>query len=320
MKFSALPKMSSRRVSFKPMKYGSRAKSVTPLGTPSGNPNRQVRFLPETGTIVVSKGPGDTGETNITLDDTRARLHRLRSVANTPIRSLAGSDLDDFRTLVSNTKLLYGTDAYKILHDEYRRVFGDVSPILPGTVGANFAGCLIKTSFSEMPGCSVICAGSAPLPPNEPSSELPLTTQQGQGPADTAYVPQADLGSFCQYSVVWGLFDGQRYDFTTLHDTENKDDVIVFVNSAKPSFQGFSDDEKELLRKFGAKRINVIRYSPDSKHYHELLGGFVDLNSVPSRVDVVSNYQEMSSNNILIILLIVLVLIVVFIGWRIINK
>jgi hypothetical protein len=316
MKFSDLPKMSSRRVSFKPMKYGSRAKSVTPLGTPSGNPNRQVRFLPETGTIVVSKGPGDTGETNITLDDTRARLHRLRSVANTPIRSLTGADLDDFRTLVSNTKLLYGTDAYKILHDEYSRVFGDVSPILPGTVGAYFAGCLIKTSFSEMPGCSVICAGSAPLPPTEPSNG----SQPSVPPVDTACGPQTDLGSFCQYSVVWGLFDGQRYDFTTLHDTDNKDDVIVFVNSAKPSFQGFSDDEKELLRKFGAKRINVIRYSADSKHYHELLGGFVDLNSVPSRVDVVSNYQEMSSNNILIILLIVLVLIVIFIGWRIINK
>lgn len=309
--------MSSRRASFKPMKYGSRAKGVTPLGTPNGNPNRQVRFLPETGTIIVSKGPGETGETNITLDDTRARLQRLRGVADTPIRSLTGQDQDDFRALVRNTQLLYGTDAYKILHDEYRRTFGDVSPILPGTVGAYFAGCLIKTSFSEMPGCSVICAGSAPLPP----SETPSGPQPTAQPVENSCGPQADAGTFCQYSVVWGLFDGQRYDFTTLHDTDNKDDVIVFVNSAKPSFQGFSDDEKELLRKFGAKRINVIRYSPDSKHYHELLGGFIDLNSVPSRVDVVSNYQEMSSSrNLLIILLIVLILIVIFIGWRIMNK
>ena len=319
--------MSSRRASFKPMKYGSRSKRVTPFGTPVGNPNREVRFLPETGTILVSKGPGDSEEININLDDIRSRLQRLRSVAEAPIKSLTGTNLDDFRAMVRYTHLLHGTGAYKILHDEFRHTFGNVSPILPGTVGAYFAGCLIKTSFSEMPGCSVICAGSAPLPTGETNPATNPTTNPANpeanpvaNPSDNACGP-TEGGSFCQYSVVWGLYDGQRYEFTTLHDTENKDDTIVFVNSSKPNFIGFNDDEKELLRKFGAKRINVIRYSPDSKHYHELLGGFVDLNSVPSRVDVISNYQEMSSsNNLLIILLIVLVLVVVFIGWRIINK
>jgi len=281
-----------------------------------GNPNRQVRFIPDSGNIVVSKGSGDAETININLEDIRNRLQRLRLISNDLIKNLSGGNQDDFRALVRYTQLLYDTPAYKILYDQVKQYFGDLNTIQPGTVGAYFAGCLVKTSFAEMPGCSVICAGSMPPPPQstEDVGISPLGSQ-GQGPDI--------LGNFCQYSVIWGIYDGNNYQFTTLHEAPNKDDVIVFVDTsgAGNTFPGFTDDEKVLLSKFGAKRVNLIRYSKDSQNYTEILGGFVPLDKVPARVSVLSNYQATSkSRNLLIILLILLVIVAIFIGWRIMNK
>jgi hypothetical protein len=344
---------SSRRSDFKPMKFMVPRSDRSPRGgfshlntqsgrtktgsnrvnthldgthTVPGNPNRQVRFIPDSGNIVVSKGEkgpgsGDAETININLDDIRNRLQRLRLVANDPIKNLSGSNQDDFRALVRYTQLLYDTPAYKILHDQVKQYFcasgnEDLNTIQPGTVGAYFAGCLVKTSFTEMPGCSVICAGSMPLPPQS-------TEDVGISPFGSEGQSPDILGNFCQYSVIWGIYDGNNYQFTTLHEAPNKDDVIVFVDTsgAGNTFPGFTDDEKTLLSKFGAKRANLIRYSKDSQNYTEILGGFVPLDKVPSRVSVLSNYQATSnSRNLLIILLILLVIVAIFIGWRIMNK
>lgn len=247
---------------------------------------------------------------NFDINDVRARLNRLRPLAGTPIRRLSGQSADDFRTLIRYTQRLYGDDAYRVYYDEVRKRFGDVSSVEPGTVGAYFAGCMLPTSFGNKPGCSVICAGSMPPPPN-------------QGPQG----PQGQF-NFCEYSVILANYDGHKYQFTTLHDSPNKDNLVIFLdgNVGKgKSFPGFNDEEKELLRRYGAKHVNMVKYSRDGKNYDEVLGGFVRLDQAPSRVDVYPSGNDptstttgsSSNSGLLIVLLIILILVVIFIGWRI---
>lgn len=267
--------------------------------------NDQGRSFLKIDSTVTSKGSDNVSGSNtasntadvitVNLDDIRARLHRLHHYAHQQISSLPGSAKEDHNALVQYMKLLYDTDAYKIYHDEVRHTFGDLTHVQPGTVGAYFIGCVLSSSVDKLPGCSVICAGSMPLP------------RQNNTPND----------SFCPHSVVIALPSGNGYEFKTLHEGENKNNLIVYISS-KSNFTGFSDEEKAQLAKYGASNITVRRYLPDGKTYVDLNNGVSRIDQLPSRVDVITSPTPSASNgSLMIILLIILVIIAVFIGWRI---
>jgi hypothetical protein len=273
---------------FRPLKYRSQTK-----------PSNMKSFVTKGGTSTES-----VTELTFNIEDVRERLDRLRPVASSPIRELSGQASDDFRTLVRYTQRLYETDAYRVYHEEVKRRFSDITNVEPGTVGAYFAGCLIPTTFENMPGCSVICAGSMPPPPDNQRNGKHF--------------------EFCKYSVVLANYDGQKYQFTTLHDSPNKENLVVFLdgNVGKgKSFPGFNDKEREILKNYGAKHINIVKYSHDGKNYNEVLNGFVRLDEIPTRVEVIPSQSTVtttsSGSGLLVILLIILVLVVIFVGWKI---
>jgi hypothetical protein len=203
--------------------------------------------------------------------------------------------------LIRQSRLLYDSPDYKAFHDEVRRVFGDVNDGAPGTIGAFFNGPYIASQTSSDAGCSILAAGSLPPPKDE-------TMANG-----LQYKP-------CQYTVIWAVYDGNKYQFSTMRETPNKENVIIYVdNASNGNFPGFTDDEKRQLAQFGVKSVNVIRYSRNGKEYQELMGGFVNLNNIPTRSVSGSNYQQTSNSTstwIGIIVIIILILIVLFIGWK----
>lgn len=282
--------------------------SVQSSGPRLTNINNWGRSMPKVDTTLFPKGSDNLNGSNansaypdvitVNLDDIRTRLNRLRPLANQQISSLSGAAQEDYRALVQYMKLLYDTDAYKVYHDEVRNKFGDLADVQPGTVGAYFIGCVLSSSVDKLPGCSVICAGSMPLP------KLP----EGQ---------DQHLDAFCPYTVVIAMPSGSGFEFKTLREGSNKDNLIVYVDS-KSNFTGFSDDEKAQLGKYGASHVTIRKYLPDGKTYVDLNNGNGKVDQLPSRVDVIpATNPNTASGSLLVILLIILLIVAIFIGWKI---
>lgn len=270
---------------------------------PFNNSETKVKGKASKGFQTKTKGP-DTDVLTVNLNDVRTRLQRLHNKANTPIRNLDSQDKDDFMKLHQQARLLYNTPDFKAFHDEVRRVFGNVTDVAPGTVGAYFNGVYIAAQNSSDPGCSILAAGSLPPPKDEVMANGKPFEQ-------------------CKFTVMWAIYDGSKYQFINVKEVPNKDNVIIYVDNPKgTALVGFSDDEKKQLAKYGAKNVDLMKYSQNGKVSQELLGGFVPLEQLPSRDNVASNYQQTSSSGywIGIILLIVLILIVIWIGWRMSRK
>lgn len=229
----------------------------------------------------------------INLDDIRDRLDRLRSLAHAETKRLTGLALEDYRTLVRYTQLLYDTEAYPAYHQEVVKRFGDLKKeeIIAGSVAGYFAGCLAKTSLDN-PSCSIICAGQMPLP------------QNNQEP-------------FCPSTVVMALKNKGQYEFKTIYSGKPTSDLLIYIDSKSGSFTGFNQKEKEILKEYGAEKIRIYRYEKDGKTYTNITNGSTRLSELPTRADVISNETDTSSNNLMIVLLIFLILLILFIGWRI---
>ena len=255
-------------------------------GTGLGNQSYHRNLFSTDGNISVTKGVH--GETiNISLDDIRNRLNRLYRVADKPTNSLRGQQKEDFQTLVGYTKTLYDTAPYKIYYDEVKSVFGKLSRVYPGTVGAYFAGCIVKPAYKDLKGCSSICAGSMPVAPED---------------GDT---------TTCSYPVVFAnRKDDGDYNFVKLHNGTNKDMMIVYVDGNHP-FRGFSQDEKKKLESMGAAKIDVVRFTDQNSDDEEIYNGFLELDSMPTR----SFYTTFTSSSWLWILLILLIVVIIVIGF-----
>ena len=235
----------------------------------------------------------------IDLNEIRARLDRLRTLAHVETRRLSGLALDDYRTLVRYTHLLFDTDAYQTYHDEVVQRFGDLKngDIIAGTVAGYFAGCLAKTSSLDsnfQPACSIICAGQMPL-------------------------PQKDDEPFCPSTVMMAIRNKEGYEFKTIYNGSPNNDLLIYIDSKSGPFTGFNDHEKKILEEHGATKIRIYRYEKDGKTY---TNGSAQLNELPSRADVVDNIDnenpvQRSNTGLMIVLLIFLILVIIFIGWRI---
>jgi hypothetical protein len=251
--------------------------------------------------IVITKGNDNLDPINIDINDITERLNRLRKISDKSLRNLSTSEASDFRKMIQYTQLLFDTDEYRMYYQKVLSIFGDLNTVTPGTVGAYFVGCSIPNGTKDVPGCSVVCAGSIPPPRGSEINGKPFKR--------------------CDYSVFWLTRDGDKYNLTTLYETSNHENVIVYVDSNSiigNSFTGFSEDEKERLSNYGCRNVNVIKYSEDGKEYRQLLpNGFVEISQAPSRIDIIENETSPKTNKgAVIILLIILLLIVTFVGWK----
>lgn len=296
--------------------FGNSGMNNGPFNENPHNGLKRRRTKTVNGEILVFKGDTETEYTSIDLETIRKQLGVMRKIADKPIKNLKGTEAEDYRRLVRYTKLLYDTDAYKDYHAEIASAFKDITHVEPGTVGAYFAGCLMKANLPThlLPGCSVVCAGAMPPPKN------------------------GNDNYNCQYPVVWANVENGNYQFVLLnggslmndhqghhnHNDQNRR-VILYVASNRP-FSGLTDNEKkELVRiahfnKYQSQsdkgepiEVNVIRFSRNG-NYEEVLNGFVPLDKIPNR----SSFLDGSNSNSLLMLVIavIVILIIGFIVWK----
>ena len=221
----------------------------------------------------------------VDMHDIRRRLDRLRVLEKHPIRLLIGQSRDDYIALVNITRLLHGSSLYSEYYSEIVQRFGNISSIVPGTVGAYFVGCLPPISVLPSSGpssdqssrltstCSAICADSIPTPD---------MVENG--------------GSSCSNDVFLAITTDAGYDFVPLV-TGNFDHALVFVDG---SFSGFTSAEKAKLRQYASPSVmtlSIYRVSPDGKRYTDLSQGRLTFDEIPTRVEMIENFSFGSSGN-----------------------
>lgn len=253
----------------------------------------------------------------VNIDDIRTRLDRLHNVAHKQIRSLSGAELEDYQALVRSMRLLWDTDVYRVFHDEVRNKFADIpsSTVEPGTIAAFFVGCVVtpatangggngggnRSSHDTCTGCSPVCAGSMPAPPAAGSPS-----------------------GFCPHTVAIAHAKENGYEIKILYESENKDEMLVHLDTRGKEFTGFNEDEKAQLAKYNCAKIKVVKYHPDTKTSTEV--AHARLQELPTRADTIQNpisslmpsgTSRTGSSGLFWVLLIILVLVAIFVGWRI---
>ena len=228
---------------------------------------------------MVFKSADQKSTINMNLSDIRQRLRNLHDHSSCKIKDLSSDLAKDHQALITYTDVLYNTEAYSIYYEEVKKVFGHMSqgPFDLGTVATHYAGCLPQTDFVDLPGCSVICAGSMPRPRDDPSF------------------------AFCEYPIILAMSNGRgQYQLTRLNegmddDLTQPEEAILFVD-AQHDFTGLSNDEKVQLKDMGIRNVDVIKYSPDGKQYDEVMEGFVNVDQVPTRTSNLTSNGQPSSN------------------------
>lgn len=195
------------------------------------------------------------------LAEIRARLLRLSSNAHVRIRDLKGELKEDFDSLARQVNALYNTENYPQFYNEVMNYFTEEN-YRPGTVGAYCGGCILKEKGNLMSrGCTVICAGSVPPPYNEKDWD------------------------FCDELVIWAVYNGKEFEFTTLNEVEDNSRAIIFIDyPTMEEFPGFSEEEKETLAENGIKEVKFMYYNPGGcPKYIEVSHGYIPLSEVKTR-------------------------------------
>jgi hypothetical protein len=223
----------------------------------------------------------------------------LKKYQNQYISTLSGNALSDYKYVTNLVKTYENTPHYPSIYKKFAEVFGDIDNVKPGTVGAYVVGCLLANKLGQE-RCSPICANSAPLPNSQP----------------------------CDHNVVWGYYDGSRYNFIPINTskcTDNNGKVLMFINSTSPSgFPGFSDEEKSELIRMGYVMVKILGYSQDNAESIGIVSDWTTIDKVKSRVIItpinVLNQPKLlkvkgngsgSDTNVIYIVLVVVIVIII---------
>lgn len=189
------------------------------------------------------------------LRDVRARLVRLRPVANTRASMLANEQKDDFMQLQQYTVLFYDTSIYPAYYDLVQSVFGDLPDIKPGTVGSYFAGCAREVQGINSI-CSPLCAGSMPLPNTNGTNNI------------------------CDKTVIYeGNHRGNSRWDVLLDRTKNapiSNEAVVVVRTNNPPLATL----KGQLQRMGIDRIDIYQADSNGTNYRHLRA--VDVEDIPN--------------------------------------
>ena len=202
---------------------------------------------------------GHKNNVKVDMEKFEEMCKNFREKKDLKIKKLGGEDKKNFDLVVNYVHMLYGTPFYKKLFERVRKHFKNVSGNKPGTIGSYFSGCMNAMSNSEnmLPGCTVACAGSMPLPQDE------------------------DGWSFCDKAVIIGEKSDDGYVFSIVkpaEDDEDYDPCYVFLEG---EFSGLSADEKRNLVDLGCKRVKLVTYNGDD--YQEIYEK--DVSEIEERVN-----------------------------------
>lgn len=238
---------------------GSRSSFILPVSrSDTKGPTDKAKRNTE---VAVTKGLDGNDVFTIELNGIVQRLQRLRANANRNIKSLTGQLKDDFQALAYYVQLLYDSPEYEVLYSRIRTIFGDLTELRPGTIGAYFGGCLNRNP--TMGSCALTCVDAAP------SSD-------------------ADF-RFCDTLVLWAVWDGRSYQISPINagtiPNDRRRQAYIFLEVADyGQFPGFTEAEKATIRRFGVEEVQFVRYTQDGRQYQRLSAGFIELDSPLIRV------------------------------------
>lgn len=201
------------------------------------------------------------GDDGVDIDEKvnqfKALLNKLRNISDKSIRSLQGTDLEDFRQVADIVSTYYPTSDYEKFHAQVKDAFGDLADVQPGTVGAYATGCLLQTNFPGNQACSILCLGGIPPPPD------------------------GSDWKFCETQAYWITKGDSDMNVTPLNTINNKYNALVYVDEELSKENFLNDTAVRYLAKNGVKRIKTYAYSEGGKNY-TLIGSdaFTALRSV----------------------------------------
>lgn len=198
---------------------------------------------PSRHSVEKGKSSAITGVMRISLTKIYDAIHQLSQVSNKKLENLSelesalmSSVMDAVRDRNSNSNHIMS----KISQE-----FAGKIPLLPGTVGAQLAGCVHNDSF-VIPECSAVCAGSA----------LPDTVGMSE----------------CMYNVIHYRADGS---IVLYHKNPASDHAILHVLS--DNFKGVTQEQLKSIEEDGIKYVNINK--PGSEF--DISSGFLPLSKVP---------------------------------------
>ena len=202
---------------------------------------------------------GHKNNVKVDMEKFEEMCKNFREKKDLKIKKLGGEDKKNFDLVVNYVHMLYGTPFYKKLFERVRKHFKNVSGNKPGTIGSYFSGCMNAMSNSEnmLPGCTVACAGSMPLPQDE------------------------DGWSFCDKAVIIGEKSDDGYVFSIVKPAENDEDYDPCYVFLEGEFSGLSVEEKRNLVDLGCKRVKLVTYNGDD--YQEIYEK--DVSEIEERVN-----------------------------------
>ena len=182
----------------------------------------------------------------VDLGEMKKIIAEFRRYADVDIKKLRPYQSKRLNKMAYYVSLLYNhKESYMLMVSEIKKVFSNLTEVAPGTVGAYFYGCFIRTDFEET--CSLICANS--ISPLARDSE-------------------------CHQRVVWAKYDSENDSYTfdetnkginnkvkgkTGEDAANKEGEITYLYIENPKlFNGFTMSEKESLSNMGVEYVRLL--------------------------------------------------------------
>lgn len=204
-------------------------------GVESSRPSRQP----------VEKGNSAaiTGVMRISLSKIYEAITQLAKVSNKKLEEL--NDLESsLLTSIMNAVRTRNSNTNNIM-SKIRQEFADKKPLIPGTVGAQLAGCVHNDAFL-IPECSAVCGGSA----------LPDTVGMSE----------------CMYNVIHYRSDGS---IVLYHKNASSDHAILHVLA--DNFQGITAEQLKSIEEDGIKYVNINKPGSD----FDVSSGFLPLAKLP---------------------------------------
>jgi hypothetical protein len=204
-----------------------------------------MQYIRHTDEKIYMKGSGGV-PVNIDLSHLEDNIRSLKDHKDTLIINLDSEHRKTFNNVQGAIRNIDDSPAHTCIADIIDRVFVDHTRVIPGTVGAYFVGCRIKTDY-HTPGCAVRCAGS-----------VPPTNREG-------YIP-------CEHKAI--LMDENR-QFNVMNEIESPTAIIYIPFNCK--WHGFTYEEIEALKRLGVKKSKIARYSNDVNSIQEETSDFNDI-------------------------------------------
>ena len=270
--------MGSRKKLFKPAQFGQ--------STESTGPNT---FRVGAGITTSTKGNDST--ITVDIEYLRSTVAHLYEIRDKRIDHLEGEDKSAFEIIYNISLVLHDSKSYKTLRDIVDKRFRKVDSGEVMTVAWYMLG--YRSNVEGLPAsCNIYNAGT--LPP---------------------YDKKIDLQ--CEHSVILAEFKNGSYNITILSHNDNSDTAYLFVNSHDiNSYQGFSDEEKNVLKNpkgLGIKNIILHGYSSKHGDIKLLLNRTIPVDDLKCR-----NHNESHNTNnttAIIVGVIILIILIIIIAW-----